>query len=103
MNKEIILVVSTAFNFFEGGNCISRVDLKFKSAFRPPIKTPPCASVCQRGFGRTLGGPGPALCGGTLVTHGGAAGVGVLANLNCFAPAGGLELVRDQVCSAELL
>lgn len=38
----------------------------------------------------------------TLVTHSGAAGVGVLPSVNCALP-GGLGLVGDQVFSAELL
>lgn len=54
MNKKSILAVKYRSYFFEGGHSISPVDLKFKSAFRSPIKTPPCASVCQRRFGRTL-------------------------------------------------
>lgn len=107
MNKKSILAVKYRSYFFEGGHSISPVDLKFKSAFRSPIKTPPCASVCQRGFGENTECGQALLC---VVGHGwpvmrllGWAAVGVLGNVNCCALPGGLELGRDQVFSAELL
>lgn len=67
MNKKSILAVKYRSYFFEGGHSISPVDLKFKSAFRSPIKTPPCASVCQRRFGENTECGQALLC---VVGHG---------------------------------